>query len=69
MSFDAATQAINQAMARFDHAATRVSAGPSGDGFVQAAIEMKAAQLDTEAAVAVLKAVDENMGTLLDLLA
>lgn len=69
MSFDVATQAINQALTRFDDAALRVSAGPTTDGFVRAAVEMKAAQLETEAAVAVFKAVDENMGSLIDLLA
>jgi hypothetical protein len=69
MSVEAASQAINQSLARFDQAAARVARGPSMEGFVSAAVEMKSAQLDTEAAVAVMKAVDENLGTLLDELA
>ncbi|QOC22460.1 hypothetical protein IC757_15855 [Wenzhouxiangella sp. AB-CW3] len=68
-TFNSAAQALQQGTTNFREAAERVSSGPAQDGFVSAVVEMQSAQREVEAAVEVVRAVDESLGRLIDVMA
>jgi hypothetical protein len=64
----AAAYALEAQMARFDRSATRVATGSAPD-YVQETVEQMSAEAGAKANVAVIRATDDLVGTLFDIIA